>query len=170
MEARPELDAIDAAICLVLQSRPYATARELTPVVADATDGEIVDALDRLRADGLVQIIEDSPPRYAAKVGPDTAAEMLTRRAKAQRQRATASAYCRAPLAKAAAANGVPQLAHGVPHIANGVPQILTGRDESRRVIEGLQRGARREVLGVDRPPYVEHVGPNPIEREQLGN
>ena len=155
VEARPELDAIDAAICLVLQSRPYATARELTPVVAEATDGEIADALDRLRADGLVQVIDDTPPRYAAKVAPDTAAEMLTRRTKVHRQRATAAARCRTPLQRSA---------------INGVPQVLTGREESRRVIEGLQRSARREVLGVDRPPYLGDLGPNLVEREQLAN
>ncbi|MGH3657510.1 MAG: helix-turn-helix transcriptional regulator, partial [Micromonosporaceae bacterium] len=104
----------------------------------------------------LVQVIDDSPPRYAAKVAPDTAAEMLTRRTRVHRQRiaAAAAARCRVPVR---------------PSIG-GAPEVLAGPDEIRRVNDALQRNARREVLCVDKPPYVDCNAINLIERDQLVN
>lgn len=152
METRPEMDAIDAAICLVLQHRPHATAPELSPVVRAVTDQEIAESLRRLLADGLVQVIDGSPPRYAAKVAPDTAAEMLTQRHRAYRQR-MAAARCRIPTAR-------------LP--SDGTPEVLVGPDETRRMVDGLLRGARREILAVVRPPYTHRGWSGQIERERL--
>ncbi|MGH3741807.1 MAG: helix-turn-helix transcriptional regulator [Micromonosporaceae bacterium] len=147
-----ETDTVDAAVCLVLLNRPYATRAELAPVVA-VPEREVTHALNRLHADGLVQVVASDPDRYAARVAPDTAAEMLTRRA-ALRQRG----------------NVAPAALRALPPRAADAPEVLTGRDEIRGAVAALQRGARREVLGVDRPPYVDNPAQDPIEREQLHN
>ncbi|MGH3715348.1 MAG: helix-turn-helix transcriptional regulator [Micromonosporaceae bacterium] len=152
MDTRPELDAIDAAICLVLQHRPHATAPELSPVVADVPTEEITESLRRLQADGLVQEIDDSPPRYAAKVAPDTAAEVLTQRHRAYRQR-KATARCLVPTPR----NG-----------NDGAPEVLVGPDETRRMVDVMMRGARREILAVVKPPYAHRPCTGKIERERL--
>lgn len=148
MDEHVGLDAIDAAICLVLQNRPHATAPELSPVVPAASDDEITASLHRLHHDGLVKVVNDSPPRYAAKVPPETAAAVLTRRNKRRR-----IAQCRI----------APPLAPW-----DGGPAVLTGPDEISRVVDGIQRTARREVLCVDKPPYAGNPM-NPVERERLG-
>jgi DNA-binding CsgD family transcriptional regulator len=155
VETRSEFDAIDAVICLVLQHRPHATAFELSPVVTAVTDEEVSQSLERLQADGLVQVIDGSSPtspRYAAKVAPETAAEMLTRRTRINRPRPP-SALCRTPPVRLT---------------PEGAPEVLSGPDEIRRVVDGMQRGARREVLCVDKPPYAAGHTINLVERDRL--
>ncbi|MGH3737142.1 MAG: helix-turn-helix transcriptional regulator [Micromonosporaceae bacterium] len=152
METRPELDAIDAAICLVLQHRPHATAPELSPVVGAVPAEEIAESLRRLEADGLVQAIGDSPPRYVAKVAPDTAAAMLSLRHRAYRQR-VAAARCRIPSAR-------------LP--SDGAPEVLVGPEETRRMVDGVLHAARREILAVVKPPYAHRGCSGQIEREKV--
>ncbi|HEX6077529.1 MAG TPA: helix-turn-helix transcriptional regulator [Micromonosporaceae bacterium] len=147
MDERSELDTIDAAICLVLQNRPNATAPELSPVVPEASDDEITESLRRLHTDGLVKVIEDSPLRYAAKVSPEQVAAVLARR---HRHRAITRYRTAPPFAP-----------------WDGGPGVLTGPAEIRRMVDGIQRTVRREVLCVDKPPYA--GGPvNPVEPERL--
>jgi DNA-binding CsgD family transcriptional regulator len=147
VDERSELDTIDAAICLVLQNRPNATAPELSPVVPAASDDEITESLHRLHTDGLVKVVDGSPPRYAVKVPPETAAAVLTRR---HRHR------------------GVTRCQTTLPFVPwDGGPGVLTGSAEIRRVVDGLQRTVRREVLCVDKPPYAGSTI-NPVERERL--
>ena len=155
METRPEFDAIDAAICLVLHHRPHATAYELSPLVAVVSDEEVSQSLERLQADGLVQVVDESSPtspRYAAKVSPEAAAEVLARRTRVHRRR-PASAVCRTPPVRL------------IPDIAI---EVLSGPDEIRRVVDAMQRNARREVLCVDKPPYAASRTMNLIERDRL--
>lgn len=49
--------------------------------------------------------------------------------------------------------------------------EVILGRDAIRERFAQLQRSARHEVLGFDRPPYVTGPGtpPNPIEVDALG-
>jgi len=147
VDERSELGTIDAAVCLVLQSRPNATAPELSPAVPAASDAEITEALHRLHTDGLVQVVDDSPPRYAVKVPPETAAAILARRH-------------RPP--------GITGYRSAPPLTSwDGGPGVLAGPTEIRRVVDGLQRTVRREVLCVDKPPYAGSAI-NPVERERL--
>jgi DNA-binding MarR family transcriptional regulator/DNA-binding CsgD family transcriptional regulator len=114
----------------------------------------VVRALDRLREHGLIARRNGRHRRYAA-VDPQVAVEALVRtRANELDQIRTAVGEL-SQLFVAARADGAEQI------------EIVHGSDALLRWFVRLQQEAREEVLGLDRPPYVE-ADQNPVEGTAL--
>lgn len=157
----PAVGNLDAAVYTLLQHRRTASSADLVAALGDTSVTEVSESLVRLRAGGLVQVLEGVPPRYA--VGADGAPSgslAVADRAIAGRR----TARTRPPV------DTTQRNALRGRHAADSNLEILVGPDQVRRAAEALQRAARRCVQGIDKPPYAGTSQLNLVERELLGN
>lgn len=106
--------------------------------------GLLTQALERLEANGLVTRGTDSPPRYLP-APPDLAIEALVLRRHGELEQLRAHAVTLARRYWAAADRTD----------ESSVVQVVRGAEAVRQHAVQVQRAARREILIVDRPPYV---------------
>lgn len=152
---------LDAAVYTLLQHRRTATSAELVAALGDTTTTEVSEALVRLRAGGLVQVLEGIPSRYAVGADIAPASGLVAADRIAADRRGT-----RARSALETAQRGVLRGRHA----GDSTLEVLVGPDQVRRAAEAMQRAARRCVQGTDKPPYAATSQLNLVERELLGN
>jgi sugar-specific transcriptional regulator TrmB len=140
--AHDEVDAYEALLI-----KPGSTASEIA-----ATSGKSLRSVQRtlasLELHGLATRSLERHPRFIP-TPPDIAIEALIAKRTDELQRARAAAVRLRE--KASTAQAV--------HEDDRIVELVTGRDAQARVFEQLQRGARRELLSIERPPYV--IGAN---------
>jgi DNA-binding CsgD family transcriptional regulator len=133
---------------------------EISTVVSDVNlpRGQVVRILGRLVDHGLATRLPGRPLRYAA-VPPDLVASSLI----AERERDLSR--LRAHAQRLAAEQLRPDSGH---HPAELV-EVIEGATNVRNTVVRLQREAREQIRGFDRPPYLDNpVGGNPEENRQI--
>ncbi|HEY7048666.1 MAG TPA: helix-turn-helix domain-containing protein [Jatrophihabitantaceae bacterium] len=133
---------------------------EISTVVSDVNlpRGQVVRILGRLVDHGLATRLPGRPLRYAA-VPPDLVASSLI----AERERDLSR--LRAHAQRLAAEQLRPDGGH---HPAELV-EVIEGATNVRNTVVRLQREAREQIRGFDRPPYLDNpVGGNPEENRQI--
>lgn len=116
--------------------------------------------IETLESRGLINRLPGSPARYAA-IAPEIALEVLILQREEELKRARWYAE---------------QLSTRFHHAAAGrdpaeLVEVITGRPAIRQRWEQLQRAAREQVRGIDKPPYTVNKPPNEaeaVETEQL--
>lgn len=126
----------------LVEGRPATTGELRAAVPVDPV--RLREALRDLESNGLVGRLPGAVVRYAA-VAPDAALEVLFLEKEEQLRRARVQAA---------------RLAEGFHRAAGREPaelvEVVTGRAAVLQRLEQIQRGAQREYLGLDRPPYLQ--------------
>ena len=148
------VDPFDEAVYRAVLTRHTATPAEVATELG-CTQERAARSMDRLREHGLIARRNGRYRRYAA-VDPHVAVEALIRTKANDLDRIRAAVGDLAGLFVAARADQADQI------------EIVRGSDALLRWFVRLQQEAREEVLGLDRPPYVEAVQ-NPVEDTALG-
>ena len=139
-------------VYVALLDLPAATLADLGTRCPGA---RVRSALAALERSGLVSRLPGSPVRYAA-APPDVALELLARSREQD-------------LARARLAVGPLAVRYRRTRVSHEVIEVVTGRDETTRRWEQLQRSARVQVRCFDRPPYVsDSLSANPVEEQLL--
>jgi sugar-specific transcriptional regulator TrmB len=138
-------DEVDAYEALLI--KPGSTASDIV-----AVSGKSLRSVQRTLASLELQgLATRSPERHARYLPtpPDIAVEALIAKRTDELQRARIAAL---------RLREKTSQAHLV-HEDDRIVELVTGRDAQARVFEQLQRGAHRELLSIERPPYV--IGAN---------
>jgi sugar-specific transcriptional regulator TrmB/DNA-binding CsgD family transcriptional regulator len=143
-----------------------ATAAEVA-AAAGLTSTQVITSMSRLRSRGLVTRETGRPPAYLA-VPPVIAIEALVIKEEEELHRRSEE-LARLRLAAAELARQVGNPARGA---SPEFVEVLQGRDALGDRFTALQRAAREEVFGFDKPPYVVGRTPdtmaNSVELERL--
>jgi DNA-binding CsgD family transcriptional regulator len=134
---------------------------EISTVVTDVNlpRGQVVRILGRLVDHGLATRLPGRPLRYAA-VPPDLVASSLI----AERERDLSRLRAHA---QRLAAEQIRADARG--HHPAELVEVIEGASNVRNTVVRLQREAREQIRGFDRPPYLDNpVGGNPEENRQI--
>jgi DNA-binding CsgD family transcriptional regulator len=146
------LTSDEETVYVALLDLPVGTLADLR---ARCPGARVRVALASLERTGLVSRLEGSPVRYTA-APPDVGLELLAR---SQEQ----------GLARARLAVDPLTARYRRARATHEVIEVVTGREETGRRWELLQRSARVEVRCFDRPPYVASSSlSNPVEEEML--
>ena len=127
----------------VLLDRPSSTVGDVAAAIG-GTPRRVQRLLADLEFKGLATRLPERNARYLP-TPPDIAVEALIARRQEELQRARA----------AAVRLREKTLAAKEPRPNERVVELVTGRDAQARVFEQIQRGAKQEVLSIERPPYV---------------
>lgn len=147
----------DQAVYESLMDGP-ATVADLEEA-AGLTGSEAAEALGRLEEVGLVGRLAGLPVRYAA-AAPEVALEALLLQQEERLHRARLRVQRLAAQHRQASSGQDPAT----------LVEVVTGRLAVLQRFEHVQRGARREIRAIDKPPYATPSGNrNPIEQEMLG-
>lgn len=152
-----DLDATEQAVYEALLDGPPATLADLHATLTLGSD-RLRAVVATLEARGLVSRAPGTPPRFVA-VSPEVALDVLFLEKEEQLKRGRLyAARLAARYHRSASSRDPAELV-----------EIVTGRAAVRQRFEQLQRGARKQVRGIDRPPYaVPAATLNPIEAELL--
>ncbi|MEZ0095130.1 transcriptional regulator [Streptacidiphilus sp. EB129] len=139
----------DGAVYAALVGHPYASAAELG-LSCGLAPGQVGRSLARLARDGMASRTGGRPARFLA-AAPDVAiGSLIGHQEEVLRQ--TRSAV-----------HGLMETyreASRYTHPAHSV-EVLTGRETIGHRVNQLQEGAREQIRGFDRPPYLEDPGAN---------
>jgi sugar-specific transcriptional regulator TrmB len=127
----------------LLLSRPGSTVSDMV-AVTPWSSRRTKHLLESLEIKGMTTCLPERPPRYLP-TPPDVALEALMARKQNELQRARLSAqrwHAKMQEAK-----------H--PRIQEPLIEIIAGRDAIAHIFDQIQRAAQRELLGLERPPYV---------------
>lgn len=152
-----DLDATEQAVYEALLDRSPATLGDLDAALTLGSE-RVRAVVATLESRGLVSRAPGAPPRFVA-VSPEVALDVLFLEKEEQLKRGRLYAAQLASRYHRAASRRDPA----------ELVEIVTGRAAVRLRFEQLQRGARTQVRGIDRPPYaVAAATLNPIEAELL--
>jgi hypothetical protein len=137
------LGALEEAVYDLLLDTQVLSLDELTHARPEPS-GALTEALERLEASGLVTRNAGTPQRFAP-APPDLAIEalVLRRHGELEQLRAHAVALARRYWSAADRSD------------ESSVVQVVRGAEAVRQHTVHIQRAARREIVIVDRPPYV---------------
>jgi DNA-binding transcriptional regulator GbsR (MarR family) len=149
-----ELDAVgmppvDGQLYSMLVRHPRTTAGELSEQCGLSVQ-LVSRALSRLTASGLTSRVPGRPARYLA-AAPDVALGALLARKEAELRGARATVHQLTEVFREASR---------FTHPAELV-EVITGIDNINNRVSHLQTGARSEIKGFDKPPYVRSPGHN---------
>lgn len=148
------LTSEEETVYVALLDLPVATLADLRVRCAGV---HVRAALIALERSGLASRLRGSPTRYAA-APPDVALELLAR----SREQG---------LARARLAVDPLTTRYRRARATHEVIEVVTGREETGRRWDLLQRSARVQVRSFDRPPYVaSSSSSNPVEEEMLAS
>lgn len=150
------LDDLEEEVYRTLLDEPKVPIQELaaSPTVSAK---ELNAVLASLEAKGLIARSADKPTTYVP-TPPDIAMDILIRERQADLEAARLAA------SKLAEQFRVKQEKAGFLHLV----EVIRGREAIGQMFDALQRKAKKEILGFDRPPYAAPTAGNPLEEKLL--